>query len=348
VANDNQELNELLKKHSDIARATRMGNKMLKAAHGVGPAECHPDCEESGEEKLTGLVQWTSHDGKRFIPASHTAKKLVPGAYEICHSQSIGLFFQRFPVKTEGLLRFPQTNSERVVREIQTFWEKEKIFREYKLAYKRGIMLWGPPGSGKSCTIQLIMKDVIEREGIVIKFGHPTLFTEGMRVFREIEPKTPAVVLMEDIDSTLEMHNESEVLNILDGVDHIERLVFLATTNYPERLGARILNRPSRFDKRFKIGHPNAESRMLYFRHIIGTDKRIKELHIDLEQWVKDTEGFSIAHLKELFVAVTILGDDYKEAIDTLASMKDNISSAHDEVSYMGFAGVGRNRYGHE
>ena len=341
VANDNTELNELLKQYNDITRGGRM-NKKAAVAHNVGPMECGSEACESGEEKLTGLVQWTSHDGKRFVPASRTAQHLVPGAYEVCHSQSIGLFFQKFAVKTEGLLRFPQTNSERVVREIQTFWDKEAIFREYKLAYKRGIMLWGPPGSGKSCTVQLIMKDVIERDGIVIKFGHPTLFTEGMRVFREIEPKTPGVVLMEDIDSILEIHNESEVLNILDGVDHVERIVFLATTNYPERLGARILNRPSRFDKRFKIGHPNAESRMLYFKHIIGTDKRIKELKIDLEKWVKDTEGFSIAHLKELFVAVTILGDDYKEAVDTLASMKDNISSSQDEVSYMGFSQAGR------
>ncbi len=301
------------------------------------PQECPSSSDDTGEERLNGVVQWTSHDNKRFIPASKTAKRLLPGAYEICHSQSIGLFFQKFPVKTEGLLRFPQTNSERVVREIQTFWEKEPLFREYGLAYKRGVILYGPAGSGKSCCIQLIMKDVIEREGIVIKFGNPTLFIEGMRILREIEPKTPVVVLMEDIDGILESYNESEVLNILDGVDHIDRLVFLSTTNYPERLGARIINRPSRFDKRFKIGHPNAESRRLYFKHIIGTDSRIKELKINLEKWVTDTKDFSIAHLKELFIAVAILGDDYKEAIETLASMKDNVSSAHDEVGSMGF-----------
>lgn len=332
IGSDNHELNELMKRFAETAPASkrpRSSDKMMAMSEACEPAR-------DDDERLKGLVQWTTSDNKNFVPASHTRAVLIPGLYEIMHSSSIGIYFQRVPVKTEGLLRFPQTNSERVVREIQTFWEREDVFREYKLTHKRGIILWGPPGSGKSCTIQLIMKDVVERGGIVIKFGHPHLFTEGMRIFREIQPVTPAVILMEDIDSILQMHDESVVLNILDGVDHVEKCVFLATTNYPEQLGPRILNRPSRFDKRFKIGHPNAESRRLYFEHIIGKD-RIKELKVDLDLWVRDTEGMSIAHLKELFVAVVILGDDYAEAIETLGSMRDYVSSNHDSDDRMGF-----------
>ena len=326
--NENQELNELLSK-GDTGRAHR---ELMKAAHGYPGEEDWIEIRELGN-----LVQWTTSDNKRFIPASHTKPCLVPGVYEIQHSNTVGLYFQKIPVKTEGLIRFPQTNSDRVVKEIQNFWEKETIFREYKLTYKRGIILWGPPGSGKSCTIQLITKDVVDREGVVIKFTNPSLFLEGMRVFREIQKETPVVILMEDIDSTLEIYNESDVLNILDGIDQVEKVVFLATTNYPERLGARILNRPSRFDKRFKIDHPNAESRMMYFKHLIG-ERKISDLNIDLEKWVKDTARFSIAHLKELFVAVIILGDDYNEAVETLSSMKEEISSEDDLGKLMGFA----------
>ncbi len=329
MSNDNQELNEILAT-GDVGRVKR---QLMKAAHG----SCPSDCEDLVETRELGnLVQWTTGDNKRFVPASHTKPRLIPGVYEIQHSNTVGLYFEKIPVKTEGLLRFPQTNSDRVVKEIQNFWDKEAIFREYKLTYKRGIILWGPPGSGKSCTIQLIMQDVVAREGIVIKFTNPGLFIEGMRVFREIEKETPAVILMEDIDSTIETWDESAVLNILDGVDQVEKVVFLATTNYPERLGARILNRPSRFDKRFKIGHPNAESRMMYFKYLIG-EKKVSELGIDLKKWVKDTEKFSIAHLKELFVAVVILGDDYKEAVETLSSMKEAIHSEDDKDKFMGF-----------
>jgi len=336
--NDDQELGEILKKSSSIPRQILVDEPTVCC----GSGDSSPKCAE--EQKLKGLVQWTSSDGKTFVPASHTSDKITPGVYEIQHSNTIGIYFQKIPVLSQGLLRFPQTNAEKVVTEIQKFWERESLFREYKLTYKRGIILWGPPGSGKSCTIQLIMRDVVERNGIVIKFTHPSLFIEGMRVFREIEPATPVVVLMEDIDSTLQHFNESEVLNILDGVNQVEKAVFLATTNYPEQLGERIINRPSRFDKRFKIGHPNAESRKMYLEYLIGKD-RIDKLNIPVDKWVEDTEGFSLAHLKELFVAVVILGDDYKDAVATLDGMKeDRISSAQDEMRSMGFGKSAKRR----
>jgi SpoVK/Ycf46/Vps4 family AAA+-type ATPase len=124
-------------------------------------------------------------------------------------------------------------------------------------------------------------------------------------------------------------------LNILDGVNEVDRMIFLATTNYPERLGARIVNRPSRFDKRFRIGYPSPEARRLYLEHLFSVSSP-EELGIDLSRWVKETEDFTIAHLKELFVAVVILEDNYKQAIETLRSMKEKIEDK-DDGEEMGF-----------
>jgi SpoVK/Ycf46/Vps4 family AAA+-type ATPase len=188
------------------------------------------------------------------------------------------------------------------------------------------------------------MQDVIDRNGVVINFVNPEIFISGVRKFREIQPTTPMVVLMEDIDSIIEDNSESEVLNVLDGVNQIDKVVFLATTNYPEKLGDRIVNRPSRFDKRFKLGHPNAESRRIYLNFIIGGDEKVKELNIDIDKWVDDTDKFSIAHLKELFVAVVILADSYEDSIETLTAMREeNLSSSDDyEKKYMGFGSPSR------
>lgn len=279
--------------------------------------------------------QWGTSDGKIFMPSSKTVNILTPGVYEINMSQQLGLYFEKIPVKTEGLLRFPDTNSDKVVNEIQNFWDRENIFREYEISYKRGIILYGPPGSGKSCTVQLIMQDVVQRQGVVLEFDNPDLFISGMRVLRQIQPKTPVVVIMEDIDSILEIYNESSILNILDGVNQMDKVVFLATTNYPDKLGHRIMNRPSRFDKRFRIGFPSAESRRMYFEHLIGQEN-ISKLRIDIDKWVSDTNEFSIAHLKELFVAVIILGDEYKDALKTLKKMKEDIKDKDYEAT-MGF-----------
>jgi len=300
--------------------------------------------DDCGEEEgfLSRYVHWSTSDNEIFLPAAKNASTLIPGAYEIKLSSNIGLFFQKIPVRADDLIKFPDTNSDRVVSEIQKFWERENVFKEYSLTYKRGILLYGPPGSGKSCAIQLIMNDVIERKGVVIKFTEPSLFVDGMRIFRQIQPKTPIVVVMEDIDSDLEIYKESSILNILDGINEISKVVFLATTNYPEKLDDRIVNRPSRFDKRFRIGFPSKSSRKIYFEHLIGKGnenklkEKIKELNLDLTKWVKDTDGFSIAHLKELFVQVVIIGDSYEEAIKTLKGMKEVVKNK-DEENSMGF-----------
>lgn len=305
--------------------------------------------EESGEGKDVGprnFTQWATSDKIIFTPASMTQVAITPGVYEIGASPEIGLYFKKIPVKTEGLLKFPDSNSDKVVSEISKFWERADLFDKYGLSFKRGILLYGPPGSGKSCTIQLIMKDVISKGGIAVSFTEPHLFIQGLRVLRQIQPKCPVVTIMEDVESILENYSESEILNILDGVNNVDYTVFLATTNYPQRLGARIVNRPSRFDKRFRISHPKAEARKMYFEHLVADckdddlspEERMKHLGIDLERWVKDTAEMSLAHLKELFIAVVILGDDYKDAINALSSMKEAIDD-REYGSKMGLKG---------
>jgi len=298
--------------------------------------------ENDNTDKASNCTQWSTSDDIHFLPTPKTVQHLTPGTYDIKINQTNGLYFEKIPVVTTGLIQFPDTNSEKIVNEIQKFWEREEIFRSYNIGYQRGIMLYGPPGSGKSSTIQLVMEDVIARNGVVINFVDPTVFIAGVRKFRDIQPTTPLVVLMEDIDSIIEINSESEVLNVLDGVNRIDKVVFLATTNYPEILGDRIINRPSRFDKRFKLGHPNAESRRIYFSFVIGGEEKIKDLNINLDQWVEDTENFSIAHLKELFVAVVILGDSYESALETLTAMREESISSSDDSNkrQMGFGPV--------
>ncbi len=312
-------------------------NKQLskkKANHAknvnIAPVKEGESASPSGAamDKNKNFSKWNTSDGNIFTPASVVADCLPPGLYEIKTSQQIGLYFTRIDISTEAILRLPDSNSNKVVTEISKFWEKEDVFTKYQLTYKRGILLWGPPGSGKTCTIKLIIDDVIKRGGIAIKFTHPEVFSEGMKMLRDIQPDTPIVVLMEDLDSTIETFDESMIINILDGVDRINKVVFLATTNYPDRLGPRIINRPSRFDRRFKIGYPTPEAREMYLKHLFRNGE---EKDHDLDKWVEDTEGMSLAHLRELFAAVVILGGDYEESIELLRLMSDNISEDEDK-----------------
>jgi hypothetical protein len=309
-----KELATLLKSKPDSPRGRNFG-KAVEAQPSSGAAE---------EKYAQKYVQWTTPDDRVYVPSTRSVKQMRPGIYEIMTSPQIGLYFERVEMTTESLLRFPDSNTDRVVAEVTTFWEREETFRQYGLPFKRGILLWGPPGGGKTSTIKLAIEDILKREGIVFKFTQPGLFSSALRAFRQIQPATPIIVLMEDLDAIIENFDESQVINILDGVDLVDKVVFLGSTNYPELLGPRILNRPSRFDKRFKIGMPSDEARGIYLEDLV----RRSGLSLNLKQWVKDTKDFSLAHVKELFISVNIIQDDYNDALDTLRTMSDRISSS--------------------
>lgn len=311
--NEAQELNELL-------QAQPCGGNGLTRNFQTSDA---PSPVFGGASASFSISQWTSPDGLNFFPSSSSRSNLPPGAYEIDQSPDRGLFFRSVEIKTEGILRLPEDNVQRIVGEIARFWTLRDQFRRHDLSYKRGIFMWGPPGSGKTCVIQLCCSDLInDHSGIVIRFNtHPELIVLGLRSLRQIEPNTPVIVVMEDMEELMDRFAQSSILQLLDGGEKVDNIVFLATSNYPERLGSRIVNRPSRFDKRFKIGFPIAESRRMYLHHLD------RDGTLPIEKWVSDTDGFSMAHLKELFVATHILGDDYQEALQTLRGMSERIDT---------------------
>lgn len=258
-------------------------------------------------------IQWTTSDDTNFFPVGKTVDLLPSGCYTVQESMQ-GLYLQKQELKSNKLLKLPDTNSDKVVSEISKFWESKDKFAEHKLPYKRGMLLYGPPGSGKTSAIRTAMSDVMERGGLALEFKYPSLFMEGYKMIRQVHAERPIIAVMEDVDAILERCSESEFLNVLDGVHDLNNVVFVATTNYPERLGGRIFNRPSRFDKRFKIGMPTSESRKMYLQH-----KGVTE---NIDRWVEDTEGLSIAHLAELYTAVRVFGESYEDAISVIKDME--------------------------
>jgi SpoVK/Ycf46/Vps4 family AAA+-type ATPase len=106
----------------------------------------------------------------------------------------------------------------------------------------------------------------------------------------------------------------------LDGVKQIEGVVYIATTNYPEKLQERITNRPSRFDRRYKVELPNSEIRRAYIKYKL-TDNDIEGINI--EEWVEKTEGMSLSHLKEVIISVIVMGRTFEETIGNLEELSE-------------------------
>src|ERR1700748_1289724 len=174
-------------------------------------------------------AHWASQNDKIFFPReqSHKLNKLPPGIYSIRNSIQ-GIYFEKNEPDTSDLLRFEDENIDKCLKEITTFWSKKDLFEKHKIPYKRGILLYGMPGAGKSSLLKLVINEVVSMGGLALHFQYVGLFTMGLQQLRNIEKTTPIIVIMEDLDSLLEYNNQSEMLNMLDGVGGFENIIFIA------------------------------------------------------------------------------------------------------------------------
>jgi hypothetical protein len=279
-----------------------------------------------------GFSQWLISAGDTYISSQRTINNLPVGSYSAAIDDYGRVHLQKVVMVTDELLRLPDSASAKVLNSIDIFWSARDKFISRKQLHKRGIILWGPPGSGKTVTVMLLIENIIKRGGIVLICKNPNIASEALRIIRLIEPSRPLIVVEEDIDELINNYGESGILSLLDGENQINNVVHLATTNYPERLDSRIVNRPSRFDEVIKIGMPSIEARRFYLRTRVSQDEMNDE---DLEKWVIDTHDLSVAHLKELVIAIFCLGREYDETIERLKKMK-SIPNSYDG-SKLGF-----------
>jgi chromosomal replication initiation ATPase DnaA len=268
---------------------------------------------------------WSNLKNDEYAPAYVTVPKVPAGVYEIGWNSSMQIHtLKKQPFKTDELYHLPSYEITDILQDIDNFWNRSENYKKYNYIHKRGILMYGEPGCGKSGIIQLISQQLIEKDGIVINVKDEEdvdRFTSFIATFRKVEPNRPLVVLLEDIDSLAgeNRYQTARLLNILDGVKQIEGVVYIATTNYPEKLQERITNRPSRFDRRYKVELPNEDIRRAYINHKLNEDD-LK--NIDINEWVKKTEGMSLSHLKEVVISVIVMGRSFEETMDNLEGLK--------------------------
>jgi len=285
------------------------------------------------KEFSTNLCQWTVPESGVYFPIGETAPKLPAGYYKVAFfARNISFFRQT--LNTDNLLRFEDSKVDKILKEIDTFWDSRDKFETYGFLQKRGIILYGPQGSGKSASVQLIVKDIIERDGVVIMGDTPELLAEGLRKLRIVEPDRKLACVFEDIDAIIQREGEHPLLSILDGDIQVDRLLNLATTNYPERLDKRIVARPRRFDHLVFVDMPKESIRKEYFLNKLNLNK------VEVSKWVKATDGLSFASMAELVVSVKCLGNDFEGTIKRLRQIEEaKATSDNYFMDKIGFAG---------
>lgn len=315
------DLDEFFEKVGSEKQPESAINKALRS-YNMSDIPLDDDDEDKKKTSVGKLTQYARF-GTGFAATSSTIKSLPSGCYKPRATQQ-GIFIDPMDIVTDNLIKFPDTKSDEIISEVESFWTLKDKFKEYGFMHKRGFLLWGPPGSGKSSLLAILIANMVKNGGLVLVAEHPGLLGEVLHQIRSVEPNRPIIVTWEDLDTVVYRYGESEVLNILDGEAQVDNIVFIATTNYPEKLDDRITNRPSRFDRIQKIDVPSAESRALYLSTKIGTT-----VAPDGTDLVKTTEGMSIAHLRELIVGVYCQGNKPADVLARLKKMKVKPNSEH-------------------
>lgn len=295
--------------------------------------------EKIEDEKKAKICQFIV-DGSDFWPSTKSVEELPSALYKIRKDYSKGLFLRKIDMLLNNLVKIDSSSIfQDLLSDIQKFWESRKEYEKRGRIYKRNVLLYSIPGMGKTSIINLLIDDVIKkRNGLVISLGEATdifNFSEAITYIRNTSPKKPIITVIEDIDKYVggsgDGSLESELLSILDGINTFDNMVIIATTNYPELLNDRFINRPSRFSRLIEYKPLNSDARKEFLEKI-----NLKEdlENINIDEWVKKTKDFTTDMIKELCNCIFIDNMKEDEAFKAIDKMREKkVLKCNDESS---------------
>lgn len=250
-------------------------------------------------------------DTRYYTEAFHT-ERFEPGVYELAYleidRQMVPGFTPLEVTNDEPMEIDPAIDS--MVKEIDDFLGRREIFKKMGFAHKRGYLLHGPPGCGKSCTLRLLEKRFVEEfNGIVLFWTRGTVDAHYDEI-RKHEATRPVMVVCEDIDRFMDYFEEN-ILEFLDGQKGLDNFILVATTNNLDQVPSRIKDRPSRIDRLIKVAQPSKKVRYNFLVQA-GVDEKLATT------LAEKTQGLSIAHLKEVVVASVCLGQSIEPVLKRL------------------------------
>jgi len=223
------------------------------------------------------------------------------------------------------------------------------VFRRMGIDPPKGILLFGPPGCGKTLLARAV---ATESEANFISIKGPEVFSKWVgesekairEVFRKARMSSPAIIFFDEIDSLVPRRGIgygdsgvtdrviSQLLTEMDGITALQDVVILAATNRPDIVDPAVL-RPGRFDRLIYVPEPNGEGRLEIFK--IHTKGMPLAKDLDLKELARTTKGYSGADIQSLCreAAMITLRRDIKSKKVTFADFQGGLKKIGPSIS---------------
>ncbi|KAF1914222.1 P-loop containing nucleoside triphosphate hydrolase protein [Ampelomyces quisqualis] len=200
-----------------------------------------------------------------------------------------------------------------LIDDVQGFFNNQALYKQFAVPWKRGVILHGVPGNGKTVSIKALMASLYNREdhpipSLYVKSFDTNCQTEQYAIrsiFTKARSMAPCLLIFEDLDSLVHDDIRSYFLNEVDGLESNDGILMIGSTNHLDKLDPAIAKRPSRFDRKYHFKLPGTEERRgyaQYWRNKLLANDTVEFPEEALDIIAQLTKGFSFAYMKELFV----------------------------------------------
>ena len=250
-----------------------------------------------------------------------------------------------------------EDTKERLRETIQWPLDYPEVFEAMDVDAAKGVLLYGPPGTGKTLMAKAVAN---EAESNFISIKGPELLNKyvgesekGVReVFEKARSNAPTVVFFDEIDSIAGERGArmgdsgvgervvSQLLTELDGLEELEDVVVVATTNRPDLIDSALL-RPGRLDRHVHVPVPDRDARRAIFE-VHTRDKPLSD-DVDIEYLADETDGYVGADIeavcREASMAATrefinsVSAEEAAQSVGNVRVTREHFEEALEEVS---------------
>jgi transitional endoplasmic reticulum ATPase len=283
---------------------------LARITHGFVGADLNALCREAAMKAL-----------RRYLPKINLEEEEIPpdvlDQLEVNNNDFLGALREIQPSAVrEVFIEVPNVKwtdvggleevKQELVEVVEWPLKKQDSFRRIGITPPRGVLIWGPPGCGKTLLARAV---ATESEANFISVKGPELLSKWVgesekairEVFRKARTAAPAIIFFDEIDAIAPTRGRSggdshvtervisQLLTEMDGLESMKDIIVLAATNRPDLID-RALLRTGRFDRFVYVRAPDTKSRKEIFD--IYTEKMPLDSDVSIGALVDQTEGY--------------------------------------------------------